>query len=75
VNRMLPAGVSQNIRIYDSFPRTRYSLGIILRIIFALCVSRCLAGHAVNHDTCYPPLHATQLLRGACDLSAYSSVV
>ena len=75
MNRMLPAGVSQNIRIYDSFPGTGYSLGIILRIIFALYVSRCLAGHAVNHDTCCPPLHAAQLLRSAYDLSTYSSVV
>ena len=56
MNRMLPAGVSQNIRICDSFPGTGYSLSIILRIVFALCMSRCLAGHAVNHDACCPPL-------------------
>ena len=72
---MLPAGVSQNIGICDSFPGTGYSLGIVLRIVFALCMSRCLAGHAVNHNAYYPPLQAAQLLRGACDLSAHSSVV
>jgi hypothetical protein len=72
---MLPAGVSLNNRICDSLPGTGYSLGIILRTVFTLCISRSLAGHAVDHDTCYPPLQAAQLLRVVYDLSTYSSVV
>jgi hypothetical protein len=72
---MLPVGVSQNIRVYDSFPGAGYSLGIILWTVFTLYMSCSLAGHVVNHDACCPPLQAAQLLRSVCDLSAYSSVV
>ena len=75
VNHILRAGVSLNIRIRNSFPGTGYSLSIILRTVFTLCISHSLAVYTVNHDTCYPLLQDAQLLHSVCDLSAYSSVV
>jgi hypothetical protein len=61
-NRMLPAGVSLNIGVGDTFAEIGNSLAIVLRTIFALCISCVLAGHVVDQDTYSPPLQAAQFL-------------